>query len=135
MYREEINKSIRKTFDGILKHQPTGKELERQKEIEKNAHQEKEDYEKKRTEFYNNPLHWDNNKRRRYHLPVLRGSVNKCRTKCYPSFRPTPRLFYTLEDVIEEILTNKLKSNDFFDKFVDYKDLNLGNANVFYVEK
>lgn len=135
MYREEINNKIRKTFDDILKHQPTDKELARQKEIEKIARQEKEEYEKKRTEFYNNPLHWDNNKRRRHGLSVLRGRVNKCRTKRCPSFRPTPRLFYVLEDVIEEALTNKLKSNEFFDKFVDIKDIQVGDQNVFYVNQ
>ena len=135
MYREEIDRKIRKTFDDILKdHKPNANELAHQK-IEKLARQEKEEYEKKRTEFYNNPLHWDNNKRRRHGLSVLRGRVNKCRTKRYPSFRPTPRLFYILEDVIEEALTNKLNSNEFFDKFVDIKDIQVGDQNVFYVNQ
>lgn len=135
MYREEINSKIRKTFDDILKeHKPNANELARMK-MEKIARQEKEEYEKKRTEFYNNPLHWDNNKRRRYGLPVLRGRVNKGRTKRYPSFRPTPRLFYVLEDVIEEALTNKLKSNDFFNNFVDIKNMQVDNQNVFYVNQ
>ena len=135
MYREEINSKIRKTFDDILNHKPTGKELARKKEIDKLARQEKEEYEKKRAEFYNNPLHWDNNKRRRCGLPVLRGIVNKGRTKRYPSFRPTPRLFYVLEDVIEETLTDKFKNNEFFNKFVDIKDLQVGDQNIFYVNQ
>lgn len=135
MDREETNKTIRDSFNNILNHKPTGKELTRQKEIDKIARQEKEEYEKKRAEFYANPLHWDNNKRRRYGLPVLRGRINKSRSKRYPSFRPTARLFCTLEDVIEEALTDKLKSNEFFNNFVDYKDMALGDANVFYVSK
>lgn len=135
MYREEINKSIRKTFDDILKHQPTGKELERKKEVDKIARQEKEDYEKKRAEFYNNSLHWDNNKRRRYGLPVLRGNANKYRSKRYPSFRPTARLFCLIEDIIEETLTDKFKNNEFFGQFVEMKDMVCGDAQVFEVSK
>ena len=135
MYREEINKSIRKTFDDILKHQPTGKELERKKKVDKLARQEKEDYEKKRAEFYNNPLHWDNNKRRRYGLPVLRGKANKYRSKRYPSFRPTAHFFCLIEDIIEETITNKLNINEFFGQFVEMKDVIHGDVQVFEVIK
>ena len=133
MYREEINNRIRNTFENILNYKPTGKELARQKEIDEIARKEKEDYEQKKAAFYNNPLHWSNNKRRRYGLPTLRGRVNKCRSKRYPSFRPTARFFCLIEDVIEETLTDKFKSNEFFNKFVDYKDMNFGNAKDFYV--
>lgn len=133
MDREEINKTLRDSFNNILNYKPTGKELVRQKEIDEIVRKEKEDYEQKRTEFYNNPLHWNNNKRRRYGLPVLRGRVNKCRSKRYPSFRPTARLFCAIEDIIEETLTDKFKSNEFFNNFVDYKDMNLGNAKDFYI--
>ena len=135
MNREETNKTIRDSFNNILNHKPTGKELTRQKEIDKIARQEKEEYGKKRADFYNNPLHWDNNKRRRCGLPVLRGRINKSRSKRYPSFRPTACLFCTLEEVIEEALTDKLKSNEFFNNFVDYKDMDFGNANMFYITK
>lgn len=133
MDREEENRILRSSFNDILNHKPTIKELIRQKEIDKIIRQEKEEYEKKKTDFYNNPLHWDNNKRRRYGLPVLRGRFNKGRIKHYPSFRPTPRSFFILEDVIEEVLTDKFKSNEFFQKFVDIKDLNITDANTFYV--
>lgn len=95
----------------------------------------KEEYEKKRTEFYNNPLHWDNNKRRRYGLPVLRGRINKYRSKRYPSFHPTARLFCAIEDTIDEVLTDKFKNNEFFGKFVDIKDMAVGDAKVFYASE
>lgn len=135
MYREEINESIRKTFENILNHKPTGKELSRQKEIEKIARQEKEEYEKKRVEFYANPLHWNNNKRRRHGLPVLRGRINKYRSKRYPSFHPTARLICIIEDTLDEVLTDGFKNNKFFEKLVDYRNMALGDANVFYVSK
>lgn len=131
--KEEINRVLRNSFNDILNYKPTGKELTRQKEIEEIARQEKEEYEKKKANFYNNPLHWDNNKRKRYGLLVLRGRVNKGRVKRYPSFRPTPRLFYILEDTIDEVLTDKFKSNKFFQKFVDIKDFNIDDANTYYI--
>ena len=132
MVKEEMNKILRSSFNDILNHKPTGKELIRHKEIDKIARQEKEDYEKKRTAFYNNPLHWDNNKRKRNGLHVLRGNVNKCRAKRYQSFRPTARFFCLLEDVIDEVLTDKFKNNELFGKFIDIKDLNIGDAKVYY---
>ena len=133
MNRKEINKTLRNSFNDILNDKPTEKELARKKQIDEILRKEKEEYEQKRTEFYNNPLHWNNNKRRRYGLSVLRGRVNKGRSKHYPSFRPTPRAFFIIEDVINEVLTDKFKNNEFFNKFVDYKDLSLGNAKEFYV--
>ena len=66
MNREEVNERLRNSFNSILNHKPTGKELARRKEIEEIARKEKEDYEKKKKDFYDNPLHWDNNKRRRH---------------------------------------------------------------------
>ncbi len=135
MVREEVNKTLRNCFENILNYEPTEKELIRKKEIDKIARQEKEEYEKKRAEFYNNPLHWSNNKRRRYHLSTLRGSTNKDRSKCYPSFHPTARLFCAIEDMIDEVLTDKFSSNEFFGRFVDVKDVTVGEANVFYVSK
>jgi len=134
MYGEEINKVIRDSFNNILHSKPTEKELIRKKEIDEMVRQEKEEYKKKRTDFYNNPLHWNNNKRRRCGLPVLRGNVNKCRAKCYPSFRPTARFFCLMEDVIDEVLTNRFQSNEFFNQFVDIKDLAVKDKNVFYAK-
>ena len=97
------------------------------------AQEEKEKYEKEKAEFYSDPLHWDNNKRKRRGLPVLRGIANKYRSKSFRSFCPI-RLFNVLEDTIDEILTDKFKSNKFFDGFVDVKNMTFGDANVFYVE-
>lgn len=132
MDRELTNEIIRNYFNNILNSKPTGKELTRQKEIDEIARQEKEEYEKKRIAFYNNPLHWSNNKRRRHNLPALRGNINKCRAKRYPSFRPTARFFCLLEDTIDRVLTNKFKSNEFFGKFVEEKDLNIGSSKTYY---
>lgn len=135
MNREEVNEILRDSFDKILKYKPTGKELTRQKEIDRITRQEKEEYEKKRAEFYANPLHWNNNKRKRHKLPTLRGRTNKCRSKRYPSFHPAARLMCTIEDTIDEVLTDGFKNNKFFEKFVDIKDMALGDANVFYVSR
>ena len=135
MNREEVNKRLRNSFNSILNHKPTGKELTRRKEIEEIVRKEKEDYEKKKKDFYDNPLHWSNNKRRRHGLPVLRGKINKYRSKRYPSFHPTARLMCIIEDTIDEVLTDGFKNNKFFDKFVDIKDMALGDANVFYVSR
>ena len=135
MDREEINKILRNSIDNILNYKPTGKELTRQKEIDRIARQEKEEYEKKRAEFYANPLHWDNNKRRRCGLPVLRGKINKYRSKRYPSFHPIARFMCIIEDTIDEVITDGFKNDKYFEKFVDIKDMALGDANVFYVSK
>ena len=135
MNREEVNERLRNSFNSILNHKPTDKELARRKEIEEIARKEKEDYEKKKKDFYDNPLHWSNNKRRRHHLPALRGNINKNRSKRYPSFHPTAHLCYIVEDVIDDILTDNFKNNEFFNQFVDVKDLNIGDKNLLFVEE
>ena len=129
MNKEEVNKVLRDSFKNILNREPT----EREKEIREIARQEKEEYEKKRADFYNNPLYWDNNKRRRYGLPALRGKVNRCRTKRYPSFRPSAYFFCTLGDIIEETISSKLSSSKFFNEFVDFKNVDIGEQNKYYV--
>ena len=134
MNREEVNERLRNSFNSILNHKPTDKELARRKEVEKLVHKEKEDYEKKKTDFYNNPLHWSNNKRRRHHLPVLRGNINKHRSKRYPLFHPTTRICCLIEDVIDEVLTDNMKNNKFFRQFVDVKNIGVGDKNLFFVE-
>lgn len=123
MNREEINVTLRNSFKSILDREPT----EREKEIKEIARQEKEEYEKKRTDFYNNPLHWDNNKRRRSNLPVLRGKTNKYRIKRYPSFRPTAFLLCTIEDMIEKTICSGISDNKFFNEFVEFKDICIGD--------
>ena len=134
MNREEVNERLRNSFNSILNHKPAGKELTRQKEIEEIARKEKEDYEKKKKDFYDNPLHWDNNKRRRHHLPALRGSVNKYRSKRYPSFHPTARICCMIEDIIDEVLTDNMKNNEFFGQFVDVKNIGVDDKELFFVE-
>ena len=134
MNKEEVNERLRNSFSSILNHKPTDKELARRKEIEEIARKEKEDYEKKKTDFYNNPLHWSNNKRRRHHLPVLRGSINKNRSKQYPLFHPTTRICCLIEDVIDEVLTDNMKNNKFFRQFVDVKNIGVGDKNLFFAE-
>lgn len=132
MNREETNEMLRNSFNNILNRKLSGKELIREKEIKEIARKEKEEYEKKKTDFYNDPLHWDNNKRRRYHLPVLRGNVNKNRTKRYPSYHPSTRLFCRVEDAIKNVLMDSLSNNEFFDQFVDIKNIGVGNKNLFF---
>ena len=127
----EANDNIRKQFDNIIHGNPP--KTEREKEIDKLAREELEEYRRKKKAFYDNPIHWDNNKRRRHRLPVLRGSVNKCRLKEYPAFRPTVRLFCMMEDLFDEILITVMDDN--FNSFVEARDIAVGDANVFEVSK
>jgi hypothetical protein len=125
------NEILRESFRKVLDYKPTGKELTRQKEIEELAAKEKEEYNRKRYDFYNDPLHWDNNKRRRHHLPVLRGNKNKYRSKTFPAFHPTVRFFCTIEDMIDDVLGDVITQDRFFNQFVDTKNLEWGDKNVF----
>lgn len=118
-FEKEVNEAIKEEFKQVLNAEPTP----RYKEIEEILRQEKVEYEINKKEFYENPLHWSNNKRRMHGLAVLRGRVNKYRSKKFPSFRPTPRVFFLLEDIIEETLCKNLKDDKFFDKFVDIKNI------------
>ena len=127
----EANDNIRKQFDNIIHGNPP--KTEREKEIDKLAREELEEYRRKKKAFYDNPIHWDNNKRRKHRLPVLRGSVNKCRLKEYPAFRPTVRLFCMMEDLFDEILITVMDDN--FNSFVEARDIAVGDANVFEVSK
>lgn len=88
----------------------------------------------KKKAFYDNPIHWDNNKRRRYGLPVLRGTLNKNRPKKYRSFRLNELLFRMIEDLIDEILGSVIRSD--LDSFVDEKNvINNSDVNIFEVDK
>lgn len=73
--KSEANDNIRKQFDNIIQGNPP--KTEREKEIDKLAREELEEHRRKKKAFYANPIHWDNNKRRRHGLPVLRGRINK----------------------------------------------------------
>ncbi len=125
------NDNIRKQFDNIIHGDPP--KTEREKEIDKLAREELEEYRRKKKAFYANPIHWDNNKRRRHGLPVLRGRVNKHRLKEYPGFHPSVRLFCMMEDLFDEILITTME--DGFNSFVEVKDLAVGDANVFRVNE
>lgn len=98
------------------------------------AKEEKEEYERNKNAFYANPIHWNNNKRRRHGLHALRGDVNKYRSKIYPVFHPSVKFFGLLDDITSEILENKFKNGEFdylFNSFVEVKDLAVGDAKVF----
>lgn len=129
--KAEVNDNIRKQFDNIIHGKPP--KTEREKEIDKLAREELEEYRRKKKAFYDNPIHWNNNKRRRHGLPVLRGSVNKCRLKEYPGFHPSVRFFCMMEDLFDEILITIMEDN--LNSFVEVKDLAVGDANVFGVSE
>lgn len=53
----------------------------------------------------------------------------------YRAFRRhKAEIFEIIEDVLEQTITNGMVATDFFNQFVEYKDLNFGDANEFYVE-
>ena len=130
-FEKEVNEAIKEELKQVLNAEPTL----RDKEIKEILSQEKEEYEIKKKEFYENPLHWSNNKRKMQGLVVLRGKINKCRSKKFPSFRPTPRVFFLIEDIIEETLCEYLKDDKFFNKFVDIKNIDVGDKNLFFIEQ
>ena len=125
----EANDNIKKQFDNIIHGNPL--KTEREKELDKLARKELEGYRRKKKAFYANPIHWDNNKRRRHGLPVLRGNVNKYRLKECPGFYPSVRFFGMMEDLFDEILITTMEDN--LNTFVEVKDLTVGDANVFRV--
>ena len=127
----EANDNIKKQFDNIIHDNPP--KTKREKEFDKLAREELEGYRRKKKAFYDNPIHWDNNKRRKHGLPVLRGSVNKCRLKEYPRFHPSVKLFGRLDDIITETIVDNFKNNEYFNSFVKGKELAIGDANVFRV--
>lgn len=129
--KAEANDNIRKQFDNIIHGNPP--KTEREKEIDKLAREELEDYKRKKKAFYANPIHWDNNKRRRHGLPVLRGRVNKHRLKEYPGFHPSVRFSCMIEDLFDEILITVME--DGFNSFVEVKDLAVGDTNVLRVNE
>lgn len=127
----EANDNIKKQFDNIIHGNPP--KTKREKEFDKLAREELEGYRRKKKAFYDNPIHWDNNKRRKHGLPVLRSDVNKYRLKEYPGFHPSVRFFGMMEDLFDEILITTMEDN--LNSFVEVKDLAVGNANVFKVSE
>ncbi len=128
--KTKANDKIRENVKEIMKPYP---KTEREKELDRLAKEEKEEYERNKNAFYADPIHWSNNKRRRHGLSVLRGDVNKYRSKTYPTFRPTVKFFGLLDDVVAETLENNFKNNEYFNSFVEVKDIAVGDANVFRV--
>ena len=126
---QTANDNIRKQFDNIIHGKPP--KTEREKEFDKLARKELEEYRRKKKAFYDDPIHWNNNKRRRYGLPVLRGNVNKYRSKEYPGFYPSVRFFCMMEDLFDEILITTMEDN--YKAFINIKDLAIGDANVFNI--
>ena len=129
-FEKEVYEAIKEE----LKQIPNAESTQRNKEIEEILRQEKEEYETKKKQFYENPIHWSNNKRKIRGLPVLRGRINKCRSKKFPSFKPTPRVFFLIEDTIEETLCKNWKNDKFFNKFADIKNIDVGDKNLFFIE-
>lgn len=122
--KAEVNDNVRKQFDNIIHGKPP--KTEREKEIDKLAREELEEYRRKKKAFYDNPIHWNNNKRRRHGLPVLRGNVNKCRLKEYLGFHPSVRFFGMMEDLFDEINKNideARKNNPRFSWYKFYPEL------------
>lgn len=128
--KAKANNKIRENVKEIMN--PRSK-TEREKELDRLAKEEKEEYERNKNAFYADPIHWNNNKRRRHGLPVLRGDVNKYRSKEYPGFYPSVRFFCMMEDLFDEILITTME--DSFNSFVEVKDLAVGDANVFRVDQ
>lgn len=128
--KAKANNKIRENVKEIMN--PRSK-TEREKELDRLAKEEKEEYERNKNAFYADPIHWNNNKRRRHGLPVLRGDVNKYHSKEYPGFYPSVRFFCMMEDLFDEILITTME--DSFNSFVEVKDLAVGDANVFRVDQ
>lgn len=128
--KAKANDKIRENVKEIMKSHP---KTEREKELDRLAKEEKEEYERNKNAFYADPIHWNNNKRRRHGLSVLRGDINKYRSKIYPAFHPSVKFFGLLDDIITETLVDKFKNNEYFNSFVGVKDLAVGDANVFKV--
>ena len=130
--KAKANDKIRENVKEIMKPHP---KTEREKELDRLAKEEKEEYERNKNACYADPIHWNNNKRKRYGLSVLRGDINKYRSKIYPAFHPTVKFFGLLEDIITETLEDNFKNNKYFNSFVEVKDLVVDDANVFRVAK
>ena len=106
----DANEIVRKEFNNII-HGNKPK-TEREKEIDRLAKDELKEYRRKKEIFYNNPIHWSNNKRKMHKLPTLRWKLNKNRIKEYPAFHPSVRLYCIMEDLMDEIFTGVIYGID-----------------------
>lgn len=91
----------------------------------------KELYERKN--FNNEELLYlfSNNKLKRNGLPMKRGGSKK--RKCKLKIIHSQPMFNIIEDIIEETLCKSWKENSWYNKFVDFKDVSLGEKNTFYM--
>ena len=68
---------------------------------------------------------------------VLRGALvdlNGGKTSVsYKDLKNNPAIFAVLEEILETGLQEGFKDNPFFEKFVDYKNVKLGDQNSFYI--
>lgn len=99
------------------------------------AQKDCEEYKKRKKAFYANPIHWNNNKRRRHGLSTLRGDANKYRDKFYHSFYISPDTYNLMESILDDAVECSITGESIFDKFPTPKDLNVGDCDVFYVDK
>ena len=116
--RKEINESLSQDFLKELEEVKPSIEFTRKYEEAVNKLQ------KEKEEFYANPLHWSNNKRRRYGLQTLRGRVNKTRKKVFNYY--DPYLFIVMEEIVDSKIKNEW-SNEFFNQFVETKHIARGD--------
>jgi hypothetical protein len=74
-----------------------------------------------------------NNVKRMHGLPLTRisGSKKKKKKRLRRRSILSFELFKIIEDMVEEIVSSKLSNDQFFDKFVDIKDVEIGEKNVF----
>lgn len=71
----------------------------------------REIYESDKRDFYNNPSHWSNNKRRMNGLPVIRGKTNKTRWKRFPDFEFWVNDPFGMFAIIEECTLKTIAKN------------------------
>lgn len=85
--------------------------------------QEVEQMKKQRNKFYNDPIHWSNNKRRRNGLSVLRGDVNRYRSKTF-QFYITVAMLNAFENLVDCHIEDNI--GKLFDSFIDIKKVSFG---------
>ena len=71
--KAKANDKIRENIKEIMKPHP---KTEREKELDRLAKEEKEEYERNKNVFYADPIHWNNNKRRRHGLSGVIGNTS-----------------------------------------------------------
>lgn len=85
--------------------------------------QEVEQIKQQRNKFYNDPIHWSNNKRRRNGLSVLRGDVNRYRSKTF-KFYITIDMLNAFENLVDCHIEDNIRK--LFDSFVDIEKIYFG---------